>query len=91
MNQKAAMKGLGAFRNNGVLNQKAKETTMALPCISRLSDHDSADAGSDEDANIDDEEDLGAIATQMNRESIVGAFSGRGLQTKVNPEEVFAS
>ena len=28
MNQKAAMKGLGAFRNNGVLNQKAKENGL---------------------------------------------------------------
>ena len=37
------------------------------------------DAGSDEDLNLDDDEDLGALNAHMNRNSVVGASSGRGF------------
>ena len=78
-----------------------QKITNGLPLISKLdSEGDSApDAGSDEDVNLDDEEDLGALNFQMNRNSVIGASSGRGfanfkyrvsgVNTKAtNPEEI---
>jgi len=63
-------------------NTKAKSK---LPLISKLSDADSPDAGlSDEDMDIDDDGDLGALNFQMKRSSMVGASSGR---TKAKLEE----
>ena len=63
---------------------QANGTTL-LPFISKLdSESDSPDAGSDEDdLNLsNDDEDLGALAFQMQRNSVVGASSGRGEEKK---------
>ena len=62
-------------------NGAATKLPAGLPLISKLdSEGDSVpDAGSDEDLNLDDDEDLGALNAQMNRNSVVGASSGRGF------------
>ena len=53
-----------------------------LPFISKLdSESDSPDAGDDDEDDLNlsnDDEDLGALALQMTRNSVVGASSGRG-------------
>lgn len=52
-----------------------------MPHISRLDSENSEPAGcsDDDDLNVsDEEEELGALAFQMTRSSVVGASSGRG-------------
>jgi hypothetical protein len=62
----------------------------SLPLISKLSDGDSPDAGSEDDIDVEDDEDLGALALQMGRTSVVGASSGRGLKTRLHGDSIKA-
>lgn len=66
--------------------KKQTAEKSSLPLISKLSDGDSPDAGSDEDINVDvdDKEDLGALAIQMGRTSVVGASNCLGSYNRVN-------
>ena len=64
------------------MQQSSGQGKSGLPLISKLdSDGDSPRAGcSEDDLNLSDEDGgLGALAFQMNRNSVVGASSGRGL------------
>ena len=67
-----------------MMNKKTAEKSN-LPLISKLSDGDSPDAGSEEDIDIDidDKEDLGALTIQMGRNSVVGASSGCAAKNRL--------
>ena len=68
-------------KNTAEKPKKVTNKVSGLPAISKLdSDDDSApDAGSDEDFNVEDDDDLGMLNFQMNKNSVVGASSGRGF------------
>ena len=94
-----ARKRLGPLKNTLLLQTQHTSggTKGSLPAIGKLCSSDGSEpdaGGSEDDLDVSDEDNLGALAFQMNRESVVGASSGRNLLLKdasgvkgINPEE----